>query len=318
VKSAAGISLWDVFPIEIAYSVFFFSAQGSRSTDLRNQFTPAHAPPTMETALHSLGSRPLRKSRLLTILRAGGHAPCMKLNTIDPRVVEIAGFAGFPVVWLCNEHVPNDWLTLEQQIRAARVHDMDTVVRVAKGSYSDYVKPLEADATGLMIPHVTSAEEARQIVAWTRFHPLGSRPIDGGNADGRYCRAGIDAYLENGNRERFLILQIESPEGVENIDAIAGVEGFDILHFGPGDFCHRIGQAGNPGHPAALAARRRVAEAARKHGKFAMSQPIAPFRELAEEGYQVISVGADVMGLNEYMDAKLARFNQELGITQPQ
>lgn len=263
-------------------------------------------------------SFPLRRSRTLAELRAGRGVPCMKINTIDARVVELAGLAGFPLVWLCNEHVPNDWLNLENQIRAAKLYDVDVMVRVAKGSYSDYVKPFEADATGIMVPHVTTAEEARQIVAWTRFHPLGQRPIDGGNADGQYCRASMRDYTAHGNRERFIVLQIESPEGLENIEAIAAVEGFDILHFGPGDFCHRIGQAGNPGHPAALAARRRVAEAARKHGKFAMSQPIAPFRELAEEGYQVISVGADVMGLNEYMDAKLARFNQELGITQPQ
>lgn len=262
---------------------------------------------------NAVGLRGLRKSRLLSILRAGGRAPCMKINTTDPRVVEIAGLAGFPVVWLCNEHVPNDWINLEQQIRAAKLHDMDSIVRVAKGGYSDYIKPLEAGATGLMVPHVSTADEARQIVAWTRFHPLGTRPIDGGNVDGQFCRASAEAYLENGNREKFIILQIESPEGLENIESIAAVEGFDILHFGPGDFCHRIGQFGNPDHPTARAARARIAQAARKHGKFAMSQPIASLRELEAEGYHLFSVGADVAGLNEYMDAKLAHFNRELG-----
>ena len=247
----------------------------------------------------------------MSLLRAGHPAPCMKLNTIDPRVVEMTGLAGYPVAWLCNEHVPNDWLNLEHQVRAAKLHDMDSIIRVAKGSYSDYIKPLEADATGIMVPHVSSAEEARQIVAWTRFHPLGKRPIDGGNTDGQFCRASTSDYLENGNRERFIILQIESPEGLEHVDEIAAVEGFDILHFGPGDFSHRIGQAGNANHPAVKDARARIAQAARKHGKYAMSQPIAPFRELVAEGYQIISVGADVMGLNDYLDARLAHFNEE-------
>lgn len=259
-------------------------------------------PPSLPTR------KALRKSRLLAILRNGGVAPCMKLNTVDPRVVEIAGFAGFPVAWLCHEHVPNDWLNLEHQIRAAKLHDMDTIVRVAKGSYSDFVKPLESDATGIMVPHVTSADEARQIVEWTRFHPLGKRPIDGGNADGQFCRAGTSDYLANGNQERFIILQIESPEGLAQVDAIAAVPGFDILHFGPGDFSHRIGQTFQPDHPEVKRARAQIARAARQHGKFAMSQPIAPFAELFAEGYQMISVGADVMGLNEYMDARLAHF----------
>ncbi len=269
----------------------------------------------MENASLASNRLPLRRSRLLSLLRAGRPVPCMKLNTVDPRVVEIAGLAGFPVVWLCHEHVPNDWLNLEHQIRAAKLHDVDTIVRVSKGSYSDYVKPLEADATGLMVPHVTTAEEARQIVAWTRFHPLGARPIDGGNADGHYCRVDTADYLAHGNREKFLILQIESPEGLENVEAIAAVPGFDILHFGPGDFCHRIGQAGNPNHPQARAARARIAAAARKNGKFAMSQPIAPFAELLTEGYQIISVGADVIGLNDYMDGQLARFTRETNAT---
>lgn len=253
----------------------------------------------------------MRRSRLLSLLRAGKPAPCMKLNTVDPRIVEMTGLAGYPVAWLCNEHVPNDWLNLEHQIRAAKLHDMDSIIRVAKGSYSDFVKPLEADATGIMVPHVTSADEARQIVGWARFHPLGKRPIDGGNTDGQFCRASAIDYLENGNRERFIILQIESPEGLENVDEIAAVPGFDILHFGPGDFSHRIGEAGNAKHPEVLDARRRIAQAARKHGKYAMSQPIAPFKELLAEGYQVISIGADVIGLNEYLDARLAHFNEE-------
>jgi len=61
-------------------------------------------------------------------------------------------------VWLCNEHVPNDWLNLEHQIRAAKLFDMDTIVRVSKGSYSEYIKPFECDATGIMVPHIASAD----------------------------------------------------------------------------------------------------------------------------------------------------------------
>jgi 4-hydroxy-2-oxoheptanedioate aldolase len=254
---------------------------------------------------------PLRRSRTLAELRAGRLVPCMKINTLDPRVVELAGLAGFPLAWLCNEHVPNDWLNLENQIRAAKLYDMDVVVRVAKGSYSDYVKPFEADATGIMVPHVTTAEEARQIVDWTRFHPVGRRPIDGGNADGQFCRVPTADYIAHSNRERFIILQIESPEALENVDHIAAVEGFEILHFGPGDFAHRIGASGNPNHPAVHAARLRVAEAAQRHGKFAMSQPIAPVAELAVEGYRVFSMGADVIGLNSYMSARLAEFQSQ-------
>ncbi len=90
-------------------------------------------------------------------------------------------------VWLCTEHVPNDWLSLENQIRAARIHDVDALVRVGRGSYSDYIRPFEAGAAGIIVPHVANEEEARQIVEWVRFHPAGKRALDGGNVDGNFA-----------------------------------------------------------------------------------------------------------------------------------
>ena len=111
----------------------------------------------------------LRSSRIKRLLREGKFPATIKFNLTDPRVTELAGVCGFDAVWLCNEHVPTDWTTLEHTIRAARLHDMDTLVRVSKGSYSDYIRPLEAGATGIIVPHVESAEEAEKIISMTRL-----------------------------------------------------------------------------------------------------------------------------------------------------
>jgi 4-hydroxy-2-oxoheptanedioate aldolase len=207
------------------------------------------------------------------------------------------------------EHVPNDWLSLENQIRAARVHDIDTIVRVARGSYSDYIRPLEADATGIIVPHVNSAEEARQIVDWVRFYPMGKRPLDGGSVDGQFCQVPVDKYIAHANHERILVLQIESPEALEQVEAIAAVPGFDLLLFGPGDFSYRIGKAGRFDAPEVVAARKRVATAAVRHGKWAMSSGlIAPFEELVAEGHRLFNVGADVIGLGAYFKQQIEQF----------
>jgi 4-hydroxy-2-oxoheptanedioate aldolase len=254
----------------------------------------------------------LRSSRLLRKLRAGQSATCLKMNLGDPRVVELAGLAGVDAVWLCNEHVPNDWLNLENQVRAAKLYDMDTIVRVAKGSYSDYVKPLEADATGLMVPHVASADEARQIVQMTRFQPLGRRAWDGGNMDGQFCQVPVDDYLRHSNTERVLVFQIESPEALAHVEQIAAVPGFDGLLFGPGDFSHLLGKAGQIHEPEVVAARQRVAAAARAHGKFAMSAGLfAPRAVLEAEGYQVFNLGADVLGLGNYFRSAVVEFGRD-------
>ena len=258
----------------------------------------------------------LRTSRLLRELRAGKNPATMKMNLADPRITELAGLAGLSAVWICNEHVGNDWFNLENQIRAAKLHDMDTIVRVEKGSYSDYIKPFEADATAIMVPHVTTADEARQIVAMTRFHPLGRRAMDGGNVDGVYCLIPLADYIAHSNSERVLIFQIESPQALENVEEIAAVPGFDILLFGPGDFSHLIGKPGQINDPQVLAARKRVAAAAKANGKFAMSAGLfAPREVLQAEGYSVFNIGADVIGLGQYFKERMAAFEKDAPVS---
>jgi len=218
----------------------------------------------------------------------------------------------------CNEHVANDWLALENQIRAARVHDIDTLVRVSHGSYSDYIRPLEADATGIMVPHVTTADEARQVVEWARFHPQGKRALDGGNVDGLFCLLPTEAYIRYSNTARLIILQIESPEGLANVDQIAAVPGFDMLLFGSGDFSHRIGRPDQTDHPEVIAARLKVAAAARAHGKYLMSAGFpAPLPELLREGHRVFSVGSDVYGMGLYFKQSVAALAAEPSATPP-
>ena len=255
----------------------------------------------------------LRSSRILQKIRDNQTATTLKINLADPRVVELAGLCGVDGVWLCQEHVPNDWGTIENQIRAARTQDIDALVRISKGGYSDYVRPLEAGAAGIIVPHVESAEEARQIVEWTRFHPLGKRALDGGNIDGHFCLEPVEDYLRVSNEERIIILQIESPEGLEQVEEIAAVPGFNAILFGPGDFSHRIGKVGQLADPTVVAARQRVAAACRANGKFAVaSGRYAPLNDLVSEGHRIINVGADVVAISSYVQAGLKTLQEDL------
>jgi 4-hydroxy-2-oxoheptanedioate aldolase len=260
----------------------------------------------------------LRTSRILRVLRENRFVSTMKFNLTDPRVTEMAGIAGCDAIWLCQEHVPGDWIQLEHTIRAARLHDMDSLVRVSKGSYSDYVRPLEAGATGIIVPHVESAAEAGKIVEWTRFHPMGKRALDGGNTDGAYCMAPVQDYLHNSNTEKLIILQIESPEGLAQVEAIAAVPGFDGFLFGPGDYSHRIGKAGELLDPEVVAARKRVAAAARAHGKCMMTAGLyAPFEEFVAEGYNIFNLGSDVGALITWFGQRMELFQNHIKALHP-
>lgn len=242
----------------------------------------------------------MRKSRVLRQMRNGKVATSTKLNLSDPRAAEIAAMCGFDCIWLDLEHVPNNMLDVENAVRAAKIYDVDVLTRVSKGSYSDIVRPLEGDSTGIMVPHLMSLEEAKQIVYYTKFHPIGRRPLDGGNADGAYCLVDANDYIKQANEERFTVVQIEDPEPLAELDEICALPGIDMIFFGPADFSQGIG-APNSTDSRIDEARRLVAKTARKHGKFAgtVGGP-GNFDQLVEMGYTFISCGADVVALWQY------------------
>ncbi len=253
----------------------------------------------------------MRKSRTLEILRSGKTAFSVKLNTADPRIVEMAAMMDIPCIWVDMEHTANDYQITEQQILTAKIYNTDILTRVPRGSYSDYIRPLELDASGLMVPHVMSPEDAKKVVHMTRFYPLGRRPVDGGNADAKYGQIPQAEYNRQANEERFIILQIEDPEAMEQIDEIAQVPGYDILFFGPGDYSHSIGHSGEMDHPDVVAGFQKVADAAKKYGKFAGTVgSINNAQDLMKMGYQYINLGADVVGLCQYF-GKIAEFIKE-------
>jgi len=253
----------------------------------------------------------MRPSRVLAKLRAGEVARCFKVNLSDPRATEIAALAGFDCIWSCMEHVPNDWLAIEHQIRAAKCHNTDLMVRVSRGGYSDYIRPLELDASGIMVPHIMSLEDAKYVVRTTRFHPIGRRPVDGGNADGAYCMIDTLEYFKQANEQRFLCVQIEDPEPLDDLDKIAALDGIDIIFFGPGDFSQGIGAPAQYTHPKLIETRKRIAEVCKAHGKIAgtVGSP-ATLDQLIDMGYRFFSMGADVIALTQYCQGVIAEFEK--------
>ena len=243
----------------------------------------------------------LRESRVLNKIKAGGVAYSVKLNLADARVAEIAAMSGIDCIWVDMEHVPSDYIDLENMIRAAKLYDTDTLVRVAKGSYNDFIKPYEADATGIMIPHLMSLEEAKKIVYYTKFHPVGRRPIDGGNADGKFCLVDTMTYITEANERRFNVVQIEDPEPMDELEEICQLPGIDMIFFGPADFSHALGLPHQIMNEKTLAARALVAKTARKYGKMAGTVGgLGNRKQLIEEGFNFINLGADVVALARY------------------
>ncbi|MBL9216685.1 MAG: hypothetical protein JNG83_14500 [Opitutaceae bacterium] len=218
---------------------------------------------------------------------------CAKTSYHLPDVAEMFGRAGFDGIWICLEHKRSDPAAVLALIQACRLGGADAIMRVKPANYTDILWMLEAGARGLMLPRVRSVDEVREVVDLMKFPPAGRRGLDGIGAEADFGRLPVPAYVAEANRESFLVVQIEEPEVVPHIDAIAALPGADILFVGPGDLTLALGKFGQTDDPEVVAILRRVAEACQRHGKVAaipcLPGQVAKYREMGYRFFNVIS-----------------------------
>lgn len=235
-------------------------------------------------------------SRLLEKLRAGGFVRVIGVNRVTaPWLAEVVGKLGFDVVWLDMEHRAYGYEVIDPIALACRATGIDLMVRIRKNGYSSPMRALECGAQGIMVPHVKSAEEARQWVEWTRYASMGRRGFDNAGADGDFALSDPVQYLERANRETFLVLQIEDREAVESVGEIAAVKGVDLLFVGVADLTISYGVPLEFDHPSVQAAIDQVAQAAAKAGIWwgmPTSSPAAAQAAL-DRGARMVTCGND-------------------------
>jgi 4-hydroxy-2-oxoheptanedioate aldolase len=156
-----------------------------------------------------------------------------------------------------------------------------------------------------MYPRCDNADEARELVSWAKFAPLGRRGLDSGNGDNPYCMMPVAPYVKEANDQTFLVVQIEDPKALDQVEAIAEVEGVDVLFIGPGDFSVLAGHPGEFNHPVVLDAIARVAAAAKRSGKaWGMPTPSPErTRELLDQGARFLAHGADIIMVKTALEA---------------
>ena len=211
----------------------------------------------------------MRKSKVLTKLRSSGFVRMAGLGHYLPFYIRYAAHFKYDGLWFDLEHRAMDSREVQSILAMCRQHDIDCMVRPPTLERTRLYRYLEDGATGFMIPFMSTAEIARHVVDCTKFPPLGNRGIDGAGIDGDF---GIDVwkegttYYEDANRETFIVGQIETVEGLRNVDAIAAVEGIDVVFIGPADLTHRLETDPNVNWTLDDAISR-VSDAAERHGK---------------------------------------------------
>lgn len=220
-----------------------------------------------------------------------------QLHLTDPSIFELASLMGFDGLWMDLEHHSYSEATAAGLMRAARVGRSDILARPAKGEFMRMCRLLEAGAQGIMYPRCDDAVEAAEVVKWAKFAPLGKRGIDGGNPDMPYCTLPIPDYIRRANEQTFIIIQLEEQCAVDRAEAIAEVEGVDIIFLGPADFSVLSGIPAQFDHPLVLKAMEKVAAAARKAGKHWGAPGFSPehTRRMLDMGAMLITHMADIV-----------------------
>ncbi|MBH55474.1 MAG: aldolase [Opitutaceae bacterium] len=209
----------------------------------------------------------MRKSKVKKIWKEGGLALGTLIKSNDPVHSEIAGQMDFDFLWYDLEHSEKSVQSFANLCRATRVGSMDVLARPARWEYMRMGRIMEAGANGIMYPRCESVDEAREVIRFSKFFPLGERGFDGGNADNNFGQYKADDYTAKTNEETWITIQIESPAALPQVREIAEVEGVDCVFMGPGDFALMSGNPGQIKSEEVLKAAKQIADDTLAAGK---------------------------------------------------
>lgn len=228
-------------------------------------------------------------------LAAGQPQIGLWLSLAEAYTAEICATAGFDWLLVDGEHAPNDLRGILAQLQAVAPYRAQPVVRAVEGSTALVKQLLDIGACNLLVPMVDTAEQARAMVAATRYPPEGVRGV--GSAIARASRWNTRArYLDEANAEVCLLVQAETATALRNLEAICAVDGVDGVFIGPADLAASMGHRGNPGHPEVQAAIENGIATIVASGKAAgiLTGDAALARRYLALGARFVAVGVDV------------------------
>jgi 2-keto-3-deoxy-L-rhamnonate aldolase RhmA len=213
---------------------------------------------------------PLIENAAKRKMQAGGVALGFGVHHLRTSAVPmLAKASGHDWLFIDTEHGAFSVQEATQLCIAALPHGITPIVRVCAGALDEGTRALDNGALGIVVPHVDTAKEARRIADAFHYPPDGHRSWGGPPAAYGYQPPSAAEAQSALNKEILVVAMIESPDGVENADDIAAVDGIDVLLMGTSDLTAEMGLSGQLGHPKVVEAYQAIIDAARKHGKFA-------------------------------------------------
>lgn len=253
--------------------------------------------------------------RIRTKTEAGDAVFGVIVQLPSPESVEMAGYTGYDFVWIDAEHGTLTLTDINNMIRAAEAVGVDAIVRVPDNNPSFIQRVLDAGATGIMVPHIRTVEEAKGVVAAAKFFPEGTRgSCPSTRAVGHVTDNWVTDYRLS-NSDVLVIGLIEDVEGVDNAEAIAAESGLDALMCGPFDLSMSLGLEGDIAHPQVRELQARVAAAVKSAGIQYVAIQGWEGRDTATllaDGVQMFNVVSDRSALYSTFSTSLARVKDSI------
>ena len=231
------------------------------------------------------------------------------ITTGSPVAAEIMAGSGLDWVLIDMEHAPNGLESVLAQLYAVSAYPVTPVVRVPVGDAVIIKQVLDLGAQNILVPMISTADQAREVAAAAQYPPVGRRGV--GSALARSARWNrVEDYLADGADHVSVFVQIETAEGVSNAAAIAETPGIDGVFLGPSDLSASMGLLGQQNHPDVVAAVNDAFTAIASTGKPFGVNAFDPGRadSYAEDGARFLLVGADAAILARGSEALAQRY----------
>jgi 4-hydroxy-2-oxoheptanedioate aldolase len=227
-------------------------------------------------------------------LRAGQAQIGLWSSLSSNYTVEVIAGAGFDWILLDTEHSPSDLENVLTQLQAAAPYPSHPVVRVPWNDMVTIKRVLDIGAQSLLVPYVSTADEARAAVSFTRYPPAGVRGVAGTTRATRFGR--VQDYARRAHEEICVLVQVETQPALDNLDAIAAIDGVDGIFIGPADLHASLGHAGEIANPKVKPLIDDAVRRIRKSGKAPgiLTPNEADARHWLECGALFVAVGSDV------------------------
>ena len=240
------------------------------------------------------------KNAILDKFRRGEPSLGIISHLLSAPAIEVLAYTGMDYVLIDLEHSPIGAEHAARLVGVAQGAGLAPLVRVDGIERSPILKMLDAGAAGLVVPQLETVEQARKLVSYAKFPPLGNRGYcptrDGGWGSGSCYERGMDGYMAEANASTLLIPQCETAGCLEHIEEIAAVEGVDGIFIGPFDLSIALGIPGQFGDPLLTEGIERVRRACAAAGKlcimYAGSGEAA--KRYFDQGFPSVAAGLDI------------------------